>query len=122
MTSTILIISGYSLTRRQYVVRHSPAIDVGFFAHPSFVEEEELASFKGPLAIAAAETDAVFPAEKRFKSEEILKNGGQPYQITLYSHVVHGFAVKSDFSKKVEKFAYESAFKQAVSWFDEWLI
>lgn len=29
-------------------------IDVGFTAHPSFVEIEELAAIKGPLSIAAA--------------------------------------------------------------------
>lgn len=74
-------------------------------AHPSFLEEDELAAITGPLSIAAAETDSIFPAEKRHKSEEILKNTGQPYQINLYSGVVHGFAVRCDTSKKVEKLA-----------------
>lgn len=106
----------------QYVARHYPAIQVGFFAHPSFVDEDELAGFKGPLSIAAAETDEIFPAEKRHASEKILAKGGHPYQINLYSQVVHGFSVRCDLSKPVEKYAKEQAFLQAVTWFDTWLL
>ncbi len=90
-------------------------------AHPSFVDEDELRGFKGPFAISAAETDSIFPAEKRHRSEEILKEGGHPYQINLFSGVVHGFAVRCDTSKKAEKYAKEQAFLQAVTWFDEHL-
>jgi hypothetical protein len=36
--------------------------------------------------------------------------------------VAHGFSVRCDTSKKIEKFAKEQAFLQAVSWFDEHLI
>lgn len=97
-------------------------IDVGFVAHPSFVEESELAAIAGPLSIAAAETDQIFPAEKRHKSEEILIKTKQPYQINLFSGVVHGFSVRCDLSKKQEKFAKEKAFLQAVEWFDEYLV
>lgn len=42
----------------KYVVRHlrpdQGKIDVGYVAHPSFVDEDELKGIKGPLAIAAA--------------------------------------------------------------------
>ena len=42
----------------QYVARHyKDGIDAGYMAHPSFVDEDELAGFKAPLSIAAAETD-----------------------------------------------------------------
>ena len=44
-----------------------------------------------------------------------------PYQINLFSHVEHGFAVRADLSKKPVKFAKEQAFYQAVQWFDEYL-
>jgi dienelactone hydrolase len=44
-----------------------------------------------------------------------------PYQITLYSGVEHGFAVRADISKKEVKYAKEAAFIQAVAWFDEFL-
>ncbi len=41
--------------------------------------------------------------------------------MTLYSGVEHGFAVRSDISKREVKFAKEAAFLQQVCWFDEWL-
>ncbi|KAF9880530.1 dienelactone hydrolase [Colletotrichum karsti] len=107
----------------KYVVRHyKDGIKVGFTAHPSFVDDEELAAISGPLSIAAAETDSIFPAPLRHRSEEILQKTGQPYQINLYSGVEHGFAVRCDISKKVQKYAKEQAFYQAISWFDEHLL
>jgi dienelactone hydrolase len=133
----------------KYVIRHLRPefgkIDVGFVAHPSFVDEAELMDIKGPLAIAAAETDEIFPKEKRHRSEEILKEMGAIYQINLYSgmhsefflvhrgHVVkryvlttfpgvsHGFAVRGDPAKQVERYAKETAFLQALQWFEEYL-
>lgn len=65
-------------------------LDVGYIAHPSFVSTEELRGIKGPLSIAAAEIDAIFPAEKRHESEVILKEIGLPYQVNLYGGVAHG--------------------------------
>jgi sterol O-acyltransferase len=80
----------------KYVVRHlrpdQGKIDVGYCAHPSLVESQELQDIQGPLAISAAEIDMIFPAEKRHESEDILKKIGQPYQINLYGGVEHGFA------------------------------
>ncbi|RDA86898.1 hypothetical protein CP532_1841 [Ophiocordyceps camponoti-leonardi (nom. inval.)] len=106
----------------KYVVRHyKNGIECGFVAHPSFVEEEELAAIGGPLSIAAAETDFIFPVEKRHKSEEILLKTKQPYQVNLYSGVEHGFAVRGEVEVKVQKFAREQALRQALTWFDEFL-
>ena len=44
-----------------------------------------------------------------------------PYQLTLYSDVEHGFAVKGDLSHSRSRFAKEQAFLQAVFWFDEYV-
>lgn len=109
----------------QYLARqfHKGAgIDVGFFAHPSFVSEDELAAICGPLSIAAAETDSIFPVDMRYKSEEILKKTALPYQINLFSGVTHGFAVRCDLSDRVQKFAKEQAYCQAVAWFNQYLL
>ncbi|KAL7897377.1 dienelactone hydrolase [Trichoderma sp. SZMC 28014] len=106
----------------KYLVRHyKSGIEAGFVAHPTNVEEDELAALTGPLSIAAAQTDPIFPTEKRHKSEEILIKTGQPFQINLYSGVAHGFAVRCDTSVKIEKFSKEQAFFQAVTWFGEHL-
>lgn len=107
----------------KYVIRHlrpqQQKIDVGFVAHPSFVESDELKAIEGPLAIAAAEVDEIFPSEKRHESEIILRESGLPYQINLYSGVEHGFTVRGNISNKVEKYAKENAFLQALQWFEE---
>lgn len=109
----------------KYMIRHlrpdQGKIDVGYCAHPSFVEAQELQEIQGPLAIAAAETDQIFPDEKRYESEQILRKTGLPYQINLYGGVEHGFAVRGDWSNKTVKYAKENAFLQAVQWFEEHL-
>jgi len=81
-------LTGHSIASK-YVIRHlradSSKLDVGFVAHPSFVMADEVKELQGPLAIAAAETDTIFPASKRWEMEELLKELGHPYQINLYS-------------------------------------
>ncbi|KAJ4991460.1 dienelactone hydrolase family protein [Stagonosporopsis vannaccii] len=96
-------------------------LDAGYTAHPSFVEVEELKGIQGPLSIAAAESDWIFPAEKRRESEDILKDMGATYQLSLYSGVEHGFATKGDLENPRGKFCKELAFLQAVLWFDEYV-
>ncbi|KAK3058174.1 hypothetical protein LTR09_001252 [Extremus antarcticus] len=108
----------------KYVARFSAegkGIDVGCMAHPSFVDADEVKKMRAPLSIAAAETDQIFPAEKRRETEDILKEHDIPYQLCLYSDVEHGFAVKADLSNKRQKFAKEAAFLQHVQWFDEYV-
>ena len=108
----------------KYVARFSAegkGIDVGCMAHPSFVDADEVKAMRAPLSIAAAETDQIFPAEKRRETEDILKDHDIPYQICLYSDVEHGFAVRADTSNRRTKFAKEAAFLQHVQWFDEFL-
>nr|OQO31772.1 hypothetical protein B0A51_00674 [Rachicladosporium sp. CCFEE 5018] len=98
-------------------------VDVGYTAHPSFVDEAEVKGITGPLSIAAAGMLQGNGAqtEKRRQTEDILKEMKVPYQMSLYSDVEHGFAVRADLSKKSVKFAKEAAFLQAVQWFDEFL-
>lgn len=96
-------------------------LDVGYMAHPSFVSEEEFKAIAGPLSIAAAETDQIFPTEKRRQSEDILFTLDIPWQINVYSDVEHGFSVRADLTKPRVKWAKEQAFLQAVAWFDEYV-
>ncbi|KAL1999251.1 hypothetical protein VTN02DRAFT_4824 [Thermoascus thermophilus] len=96
-------------------------LDAGYTAHPSFITHEELGAIQGPLSIAAAEIDQIFTTPLRHESEEILKKTGQPWQINLFSNVVHGFAVRGDLSVKQNRFAKEQALLQAVYWFGQYL-
>ncbi|KAJ4155808.1 hypothetical protein LMH87_001037 [Akanthomyces muscarius] len=106
----------------KYVVRHcSTTIDCGFIAHPSFVEEEELNALSGPLSVAAAEVDDIFPVSMRNISEATLQGLQLPYQIVLYGGTSHGFATRADMDVQLERFGKEQAFKQAIAWFEEFL-
>ncbi|KAK2867903.1 hypothetical protein FQN49_003358 [Arthroderma sp. PD_2] len=96
-------------------------IDVAYAGHPSFISREELSAIQGPFSISAAEVDEVFTAPLRHESEEILATVGQPYQITLYGGVSHGFAVRGDLSKPNIMFAKEQALAQALAWFHRYL-
>jgi dienelactone hydrolase len=121
---TSVAAAGYCLGAK-YVVRflRPGLIDVGFGAHPSFVDVEELNAMTGPLSIAAAEHDEIFPAEKRRLTEDTLLAHKEklPYQISLFSGTSHGFAVRGDTTIKQVAFAKRSAFVQAVQWFEEYL-
>jgi dienelactone hydrolase len=113
---------GYCFGAKSVVRFLKPGVlDAGFVAHPSFVDADEVKALKGPLSIAAAETDAIFPAEKRRETEDILFTLDSPWQINLYSDVEHGFAVRADLTKPRVKWAKEQAFLQAVAWFDEYV-
>ncbi|KAJ5785232.1 uncharacterized protein N7503_010444 [Penicillium pulvis] len=107
----------------KYVCRYlrPGQLDVGYIAHPTMLEGEELRGIQGPLSIAAAVRDFVFVTAKRHESEEILDNLEVPHQINLFSEVEHGFAVRCDLCKPRQKFAKEQAFNQAVAWFHHYL-
>ncbi|KAH7129901.1 putative cytoplasm protein [Dactylonectria estremocensis] len=113
---------GYCLGAKFLISNFKNGIDVGYVAHPSFVTEEELSSITGPLSISAAQTDEIFPLDKRIESEKILGRGSVPWQINVFSGVEHGFAVRGDMSDPVKRFAKEQAFFQAVAWFDQYLL
>ncbi|RDW75491.1 hypothetical protein BP6252_06633 [Coleophoma cylindrospora] len=107
----------------RYVVRFlkDDSFDVGYTAHPSFITEDELRAIQKPLSIAASEIDTIFTRESRYESEKILADLHHPYQISVYGAVNHGFALRGDLSIKEVAIAQKRAFRQAVSWFEDWL-
>jgi dienelactone hydrolase len=66
--------------------------------------------------------DEQWPPEKRHESEEILRFLGQPYQLTLYGGVSHGFAVRGNPQQSNVQFAMDQALQQAVTWFNQFLV
>ncbi|KAH6721854.1 Alpha/Beta hydrolase protein [Leptodontidium sp. MPI-SDFR-AT-0119] len=96
-------------------------VDAAYIAHPAMITPEELSAVKGPLALAAAESDNIFPTPLRHESEALLQKLDIPYQINLYSGVNHGFAIRCDLSVKRQRLAKESAFLFALQWFDQYL-
>jgi hypothetical protein len=65
--------------------------------------------------------DSLNPPAKRAEIEALLHNTTQTYQVSLYSGTFHGFGVRVNVSDPVQKFGKESAFIQAVRWFDTWI-
>ncbi|KAL2209577.1 alpha/beta-hydrolase [Sarocladium strictum] len=94
--------------------------DVAFAAHPSGLEDDEVLAITGPASVAAAEEDSITPAERRRQIEDLLLETEQPYQMALYSGTQHGFGVRANISDPEQKFGKETAFVQAVHWFNTW--
>lgn len=95
-------------------------VDAGFAAHPSLLEDSEIMAITRPISVAAAETDAMLLPERRSQIEAMLVDTAQPYQVNLYSGTSHGFGVRGNVSDPQQKFGKETAFYQAVRWFDAW--
>ncbi|GMM35941.1 hypothetical protein DASC09_032660 [Saccharomycopsis crataegensis] len=94
-------------------------LTAGAIAHPSNVTTEAMENVTKPLSISAAQIDQVFTTELRHKTEEILIKNDVRFQITLFSGVSHGFAIKGDINDKVVKYAKEKCFYDVVSWFGQ---
>jgi hypothetical protein len=62
----------------------------------------------------------MMPPERRTQIAALLLNTTQPYQFSLYAGVPHGFGVRANVSDPKQKFGKETAFLQAVRWFDVW--
>lgn len=92
-------------------------LDAGAVAHPSLLNENDISSIAKPIIFAAAEFDPAFTQSLRWKTEEILSKNKVRYEIDLYSHVSHGFAVKGDLSIPEVKYAADKALCNAVDWF-----
>lgn len=105
----------------KYVIQQltsNGAFDVGALAHPSFVTEEEVKAVAKPVLISAAETDSMFTPELRHKSEGILRENKAEYEISLYSGVEHGYAVRGDPNVPRVRYAQEKTLLDQLYFFD----
>ncbi|PMD34388.1 alpha/beta-hydrolase, partial [Hyaloscypha variabilis F] len=111
----------------KYIVRFLAAgqgLSAAFTAHPAGVVVEEWQAIAGPLSIGfggRSELDGSNTPAQRSAAEAIFQGNNATYETTLYSGVEHGFAVRTDLTDKRKKFAQESAYFQAVRWFDAWI-
>ncbi|KAE9969594.1 hypothetical protein EG327_010560 [Venturia inaequalis] len=108
----------------KYVARFLAAgkgLDAGFTAHPSSVELSEWDAVGYPLSIAYGDLDASNNASARSSAEATFIKGGKTYQTSLYAGAEHGFAVRTNLTDPKKRFAQESAYVQAVRWFDAWI-
>ncbi|RTE68090.1 hypothetical protein BHE90_017533 [Fusarium euwallaceae] len=94
--------------------------DVGFAAHPSYLQDSEILAITGPASVAAAEVDNLLNATRRSELEALLGDTPQPFQVNLYSGTSHGFGTRANVSDPQQRYGKEEAFWQAVHWFNNW--
>jgi dienelactone hydrolase len=75
----------------------------------------------GGSVLMVIELDAANNASARSATEAAFIKGGKTYQTNLYSGAEHGFAVRTNLTDPRKRFAQESAYVQAVRWFDAWI-
>ncbi|KAM0307415.1 hypothetical protein ACHAPM_000130 [Fusarium culmorum] len=95
-------------------------VDVGFTAHPSLLQTEEIEAVTKPVSIAGAADDNIFPQPRQAETNAILTKIGKPFSSALYSGTTHGFAVRANTSDPQQAFAKNEAFYQAVRFFEAW--
>jgi len=90
----------------------------GFIADPGTMTVSEIDSRTSPLSIALGDeaTQPKFPLQQRLQARP------SPYQLTTYSYVQDGFAVRRAATTKAELFFKKQAFSQAIIWMNEFLL
>ncbi|KAI1358176.1 dienelactone hydrolase [Xylaria arbuscula] len=97
-------------------------VSVGFAAHPSNLQNEEIVAITNPVAIAHADADGANPAARQAEINALLLNSTTvEYTVSLYGGNSHGFGVRANISDPRQKFGKEQAFFQAVRFFDSWV-
>lgn len=115
-------VTGYCFGGR-YAFRYvapGKGADVAAAAHPSLLEDSEIAAIASPANVAAAETDSMMSPERRAEIAALLGETGLPYSMALYGGTDHGFGVRANVSDPQQKYGKESAFLDAVRWFNAW--
>lgn len=109
------------LTRNDMKTASSQLCNVtyaGFIADPGAMTLPEIDARSAPLSIAIGDeaTQPSFPLQAR------LRAGPSPHQLTTYSYVQDGFAVRRAVTSRAELFFKKQAFVQAITWMNEFLL
>lgn len=109
-------------------------VDAQFTAHPSGLKVpnqiiDAVLKFQTPVALAQAQDDFAISTDSVLEAEAVLRGevgegegeGGYNYQITYYSGVPHGFAVRARPENARDSEASDQAKEQAIAWFKKWL-
>ena len=99
----------------------SALIDCGAVAHPSLLEESEIANTAVPIQYIVPETDQMFTPELKEFTLKTLPTLNIPFNYDYYPGLVHGFAVRGDQNDPKQKEGLERAKNSAVYWFKQFL-
>lgn len=93
--------------------------DAGAIAHPSQLTEDSFKTVAKPVLLSCAQVDNSFPLELRQAAEKILIENNARFELTLFSGVPHGFAVRGDLSNPLVKYAKEKVLSDQIVWFSQ---
>lgn len=101
--------------------KDEPLIDSAAVAHPSLLEESEIANIGVPVQFISPETDPMFTPELKEFTLKTLPGLNVPFNYDYYPGLVHGFATRGDQSDPKQKEGLERAKNSAVYWFKQFL-
>lgn len=101
--------------------KDEPLIDCAAVAHPSLLEEKEIANIGVPVQFLAPEVDQMFTPELKEFTLKTLPTLNIPFNYDYYPGLVHGFAVRGDQNDPKQKDGLERAKNSAVTWFKQYL-
>lgn len=90
-------------------------------AHPTELEEAEIANIGVPVQIIAPEKDPIFTEGLKAFSNRVIPSLGVAYDYQHFPRLEHGFAIRGDPDVAGERAGMERAKNVAVMWFQQWL-
>jgi len=87
------------------------------FAHPAYLNEDQITKLTKPLLLSCAEDDFLFPLESRRRTEDLLMAIKANYHLQIFSGVSHGFAVRGNPEVENERWAKEESARSVIAWF-----
>ena len=100
----------------QGMMKTSPLIKTGAFAHGTMVTKEDLEGIKSPVYMACVENDSLFPDDVRTAGQTNLEERKVKHKVKVFSGVPHGFAVIGEYEDPKIQEAQREAFEQMVGW------
>ena len=101
--------------------KSNPLVDCVSVAHPTQLEEGEIADIGVPVQIMAPEVDPMFTEELKAFSNRVIPTLGVAYDYQYFPGLEHGFATRGNPGIGGERAGMERAKNAAVLWFRQWL-
>ncbi|KAL0489775.1 AIM2 [Acrasis kona] len=94
-------------------------VDAIVSCHPAGLAiPSEVENIVKPISIQVGEIDSFFDKDQAEKVRQVLMDKKTPYEVVVYNHMIHGFAVRGDLSKKEQVDAKERCLSQTINWFN----
>ncbi|KAI5850622.1 Alpha/Beta hydrolase protein [Tricharina praecox] len=107
--------------------REGGFVNAAFVAHPTLLSvPSDITAIARPTSLALGDCDEVMGIKTVEQIQKLLEGkAASPEEVQTEVHVyegaLHGFAVRADLGKVMDKEHYEGAAKQAVEWFKKFL-